>query len=57
VGTPLTAACRCCSTSNPVGTTATVTDEQALRCHPGVAIVKSVDGVGSPALKRATWRT
>jgi hypothetical protein len=27
-----------------------------LRRHPGVAVIKSVDGIGSPAQKTATWR-
>lgn len=31
-------------------------DEAALRPQPGVALIKSVDGIGSPGLKRATWR-
>ncbi|MEU9115440.1 hypothetical protein AB0D04_27565 [Streptomyces sp. NPDC048483] len=31
-------------------------EESALRPHPGVALIKSVDGIGSPALKRGTWR-
>ena len=35
--------------------TATVADEKALRPHPGVVLVKSVDGVGVPADKVATW--
>ena len=35
--------------------TATVADEEALRPHPGVVLVKSVDGVGVPADKVATW--
>jgi hypothetical protein len=34
--------------------TATVADEKALRPHPGVVLVKSVDGVGVPADKVAT---
>jgi hypothetical protein len=34
---------------------ATVADENALRQHPGVVLVKSVDGVGVPADKVATW--
>jgi hypothetical protein len=35
--------------------TSTITDEEALRPHPGVVLVKSIDGVGVPAEKRATW--
>ncbi len=35
--------------------TTTVVDEAALRPHPGVVLVKSVDGVGVPADKIATW--
>lgn len=35
--------------------TSTVADEKALRPHPGVVVVKSVDGVGVPADKVATW--
>ncbi|MFI7100626.1 hypothetical protein ACIBK8_14815 [Streptomyces sp. NPDC050161] len=30
--------------------------ESALRRRPGVALIKSADGIGSPDLKRATWR-
>ncbi|MGH8774749.1 MAG: hypothetical protein ACRDWI_06120 [Jiangellaceae bacterium] len=33
----------------------TITEEKALRPHPGVVLVKSVDGVGVPAEKVATW--
>lgn len=33
-----------------------VRDEKSLRRHPGVAVVKSVDGIGSRADKEATWR-
>lgn len=33
-----------------------VTDEEALRSHPGVVLVKSVDGIGSPAQKTAAWK-
>ena len=33
----------------------TIADEEALRPHPGVVLVKSIDGVGVPAEKRATW--
>lgn len=32
-----------------------VTGQAALRPHPGVAPILSVDGVGSPALKRKAW--
>lgn len=32
-----------------------VGNEQQLQQHPGVAWVKSVDGIGSPAAKTATW--
>lgn len=32
-----------------------VGNEQLLQQHPGVAWVKSVDGIGSPAAKTATW--
>ncbi|HEY9376733.1 MAG TPA: hypothetical protein VIQ02_06525 [Jiangellaceae bacterium] len=35
--------------------TATVIDEEQLRPHPGVVLVKSIDGVGVPADKVATW--
>ncbi len=35
--------------------TATVIDEEQLRPHPGVVLVKSIDGVGVPAEKVATW--
>jgi hypothetical protein len=35
---------------------ATVADEKALQPHPGVVVVKSVDGVGVPADKVATWK-
>ncbi|MET7996366.1 hypothetical protein ABZU76_36300 [Amycolatopsis sp. NPDC005232] len=34
-----------------------VRDEAALGPHPGVSIVKVVDGIGSAAAKKATWRT
>ncbi|MGW4486439.1 hypothetical protein ACWEOE_21640 [Amycolatopsis sp. NPDC004368] len=34
-----------------------VRDEEALRAHPGVSIVKVVDGIGSAGAKKATWRT
>lgn len=33
-----------------------VRDLEALRPHPGVAPVKSVDGIGGKQLKEATWR-
>lgn len=33
-----------------------VRDQQALRPHPGVAIIKAVDGIGSAAMKLETWR-
>ncbi|MGH3310660.1 MAG: hypothetical protein ACRDP3_08745, partial [Streptomyces sp.] len=36
-------------------TTSVVPDEKALRRAPGVALIKSADGIGSPGLKRATW--
>lgn len=32
-----------------------VGDEGALTTHPGVVLVKSVDGIGSPAQKTAAW--
>jgi len=32
-----------------------VRDEAALQPHPGVAIIRSVDGIGAPAAKVATW--
>jgi len=35
--------------------TATISDEERLRPHPGVVLVKSIDGVGVPAEKVATW--
>jgi hypothetical protein len=35
--------------------TATIIDEEELRPHPGVVIVKSIDGVGVSADKVATW--
>ena len=35
--------------------TATIEDEDELRPHPGVVMVKSIDGVGVPAEKVATW--
>ncbi|WP_326565804.1 hypothetical protein VSH64_28535 [Amycolatopsis rhabdoformis] len=34
-----------------------VRDEDALKAHPGVSIVKVVDGIGSAGAKKATWRT
>lgn len=34
---------------------ASVRDEKELRPYPGVALVKSIDGVGVPAEKVATW--
>ncbi|MFG2893443.1 hypothetical protein [Streptomyces sp. NPDC048248] len=33
-----------------------VREESALRPQPGVALIKSADGIGSPGLKRGTWR-
>jgi hypothetical protein len=33
-----------------------VTNEQGLKQHPGVVVVKSVDGIGNQADKEATWR-
>jgi hypothetical protein len=30
--------------------------QQRLRTHPGVVVIKSVDGIGAPGSKRATWR-
>ncbi|UNO44397.1 hypothetical protein KGS77_33365 [Streptomyces sp. MST-110588] len=33
-----------------------VRDQTALRPPPGVALIKSVDGIGSPGMKRTTWR-
>ncbi|WP_246296083.1 hypothetical protein [Streptomyces caniferus] len=33
-----------------------VGEESALRPQPGVALIKSADGIGSPGLKRGTWR-
>jgi hypothetical protein len=33
----------------------TIIDEEKLRPHPGVVLVKSIDGVGVPADKVATW--
>jgi hypothetical protein len=34
-----------------------VRDEELLRPHDGVSVVKVVDGIGSAAAKKATWRT
>jgi hypothetical protein len=34
-----------------------VRDEQQLRPHPGVSVVKVVDGIGSASAKKATWKT
>jgi hypothetical protein len=34
-----------------------VRDEDELRAHPGVSVVKVVDGIGSAADKKATWKT
>lgn len=34
-----------------------VSDPTAIRPHPGVAVVQSVDGIGAPADKRQTWRS
>lgn len=34
-----------------------VRDEAGLRPHPGVSVVKVVDGIGSAAAKTATWKT
>lgn len=33
-----------------------ISDLPALREHPGVAVIKSVDGIGTPAQKVDTWR-
>lgn len=33
-----------------------VRDQQAIRSHPGVAVVKSVDGIGSRQMKEHTYR-
>ncbi|WP_246257114.1 hypothetical protein [Amycolatopsis anabasis] len=33
-----------------------VRDEEKLRPHPGVSMIKVADGIGGPALKRATWK-
>lgn len=32
-----------------------VSNEKAIRVHPGVVIIKSVDGIGSPHAKLSTW--
>lgn len=34
-----------------------VKNEAGLKRHPGVVAIKSVDGIGSPAMKLQTWRT
>ncbi|HEX2704417.1 MAG TPA: hypothetical protein VHM65_01560 [Candidatus Lustribacter sp.] len=34
-----------------------VAGESALTPHPGVVLVKSVDGIGTPAQKASTWRS
>ncbi|GAB7034897.1 hypothetical protein AB0G35_14520 [Streptomyces sp. NPDC021749] len=36
--------------------TSVVREQSALRPQPGVALVKSADGIGSPGLKRGTWK-
>ncbi|MFI2264367.1 hypothetical protein [Streptomyces tubercidicus] len=36
--------------------TSVVGEQSALRPQPGVALIKSADGIGSPGLKRGTWR-
>ncbi|WP_235980579.1 hypothetical protein, partial [Streptomyces albidus (ex Kaewkla and Franco 2022)] len=36
--------------------TAVVSDEKDLRPADGVTLIKSADGIGSPDLKRSTWR-
>ena len=33
-----------------------VRDQSALRQQPGVVMIKSADGIGSPGMKRDTWR-
>ncbi|MGW2331351.1 hypothetical protein ACWC5C_37115 [Streptomyces sp. NPDC001700] len=33
-----------------------VPDQSALRPQPGVVVIKSADGIGSPGMKRDTWR-
>jgi len=32
-------------------------DQGAVRAQPGVSVIKSVDGIGSPQAKVTTWRT
>jgi hypothetical protein len=34
-----------------------VAGEPALKPHPGVVLVKSVDGIGNPGQKASTWRS
>ncbi|MEU3628668.1 hypothetical protein BS329_09290 [Amycolatopsis coloradensis] len=34
-----------------------VREEELLKPHPGVSVVKVVDGIGSAAAKKATWKT
>ncbi len=36
--------------------TSVVREQSALRPQPGVALIKSADGIGSPGLKRGTWK-
>ncbi|MFI1160028.1 hypothetical protein [Streptomyces sioyaensis] len=36
--------------------TSVVRAQSALRPQPGVALIKSADGIGSPGLKRGTWQ-
>ncbi|MFE0375329.1 hypothetical protein ACFW1M_07020 [Streptomyces inhibens] len=36
--------------------TSVVREQSALRPQPGVVLIKSADGIGSPGLKRGTWR-
>ncbi|MEU5209171.1 hypothetical protein [Streptomyces sp. NPDC020742] len=36
--------------------TSVVREQSALRPQPGVALIKSADGIGSPGMKRGTWR-
>ncbi|QPP10705.1 hypothetical protein G4Z16_14430 [Streptomyces bathyalis] len=36
--------------------TSVLSDEKKLRPADGVTLIKSADGIGSPGLKRATWR-
>ncbi|MGA6154166.1 hypothetical protein ACPEIC_12575 [Stenotrophomonas sp. NPDC087984] len=33
-----------------------VSEQSALRPQPGVVVIKSADGIGSPGMKRHTWR-